>query len=102
MANKEEESPVTFRIAPSTDYGFVVSNEDGYWCLQASMGYAQFKSTDVGLWKFQKIGVFTGIQPNPVINQQPATGIIYDLQGRPVDQPTQGIYIRDGKKLVVK
>lgn len=102
MANEEAESPVTFRIAPSTDYGFVVSNEDGYWCLQASMGYAQFKSTDVGLWKFQKIGVFTGIQPNPVINQQPATGIIYDLQGRPVDQPTQGIYIRDGKKFVVK
>ena len=27
---------------------------------------------------------------------------IYDLQGRIIDRPTQGIYIVNGKKIVVK
>ena len=26
----------------------------------------------------------------------------YDLQGRPVAAPTRGIYIKDGKKVVIK
>ena len=28
--------------------------------------------------------------------------LIYDLQGRPVENPTKGIYIVNGKKVIVK
>ena len=30
------------------------------------------------------------------------TDIIYDLQGRQVENPTKGIYIVNGKKMIVK
>lgn len=32
----------------------------------------------------------------------PADEAIYDLQGRKVSHPTQGIYVKNGKKFVVK
>ena len=31
-----------------------------------------------------------------------ATGVVYDLQGRRVENPQNGIYVKDGKKIVVK
>ncbi len=34
--------------------------------------------------------------------ERTSTGITYDLQGRQVAHPTHGIYIRDGKKVLVK
>ena len=40
----------------------------------------------------------TGIEPS-TLNTQPST-VIYDLQGRRVLNPTKGIYIVDGKKVV--
>ena len=40
----------------------------------------------------------TGIEPS-TLNTQPST-VIYDLQGRRVLDPTKGIYIVDGKKVV--
>ena len=38
---------------------------------------------------------------NVVVNKK-ATGIIYDLMGRKVTNPTKGIYIKDGKKFIQK
>ncbi|MBR6601039.1 MAG: hypothetical protein IKK87_04235 [Bacteroidaceae bacterium] len=35
------------------------------------------------------------------VNEKDATAY-YDLQGRPVSNPTRGIYIKDGKKVVIK
>ena len=46
--------------------------------------------------------VNTGIAEVQTERQPAAQGIIYDLQGRRVSHPTHGIYIRDGKKFVVK
>ena len=42
----------------------------------------------------------TGIENSELINQK--SEIIYDLQGRRVAQPTKGIYIVNGKKVIVK
>ena len=36
----------------------------------------------------------------PMVNKAPTP--YYDLQGRPVANPTRGIYIKDGKKVVIK
>ncbi len=46
--------------------------------------------------------VNTGIAEVQTELQPAAQGIIYNLQGRRVSHPTHGIYIRDGKKFVVK
>lgn len=35
-------------------------------------------------------------------NQESDTQILYDLQGRIVEHPSKGIYLRDGKKIVIK
>ena len=35
-------------------------------------------------------------------NTDEGDGQIYDLQGRKVQQPVRGIYVKDGKKIVVK
>ena len=35
-------------------------------------------------------------------NQESRIGNIYDLQGRPVEKPSRGIYIQNGKKIVIK
>lgn len=47
-----------------------------------------------------RIGDETSIVPS-TLNPQPST-TIYDLTGRRVESPTRGIYIYNGKKLVVK
>lgn len=43
----------------------------------------------------------TGIE-SVLLPDEDADGIIYDLQGRPVENPVQGIYISNGKKFLVK
>ena len=44
--------------------------------------------------------VVTGISLTPTLSE--GEGVWYDLQGRRVAQPTKGIYILNGKKVVVK
>ena len=57
--------------------------------------------------------VFGGVDNNPVVDDAPTNiehsvskpqglGLIYDLQGRHVMNPTKGIYIANGKKVVIK
>ena len=38
---------------------------------------------------------------NAVENGQ-STGVVFDLQGRQVKQPTKGLYIKNGKKVIIK
>jgi len=46
-------------------------------------------------------GQTTGIESlNPALSKGADT--IYDLQGRKVAQPTKGLYIKNGKKVVMK
>ena len=41
----------------------------------------------------------TGINQYKTIQ---TNGVFYDLQGRSVDNPQKGVYIRNGKKVVIK
>jgi len=49
-----------------------------------------------------KIGASTGIinVQRSTLNAQPST--FYDLMGRRVSQPTKGLYITNGRKVVIK
>ena len=42
----------------------------------------------------------TGIQPVQLVIDQPSK--YYDLQGRPVNSPHHGIYLHNGKKVIIK
>lgn len=37
----------------------------------------------------------------PAIENETSAALYYDLQGRPVTNPTRGIYIKDGKKVII-
>jgi hypothetical protein len=94
---------VAFTISISEDgSGFNIGNADGAWGVQsASTAYAQFSSSASALWNFVLIGRFSeqGIAPvAPVVTD----GVYYDLLGRPVQNPTTGIYIHNGRKVIVK
>ena len=48
---------------------------------------------------------FAGIKPTGIVEvnrESAASDTWYDLQGRPVTQPGKGVYIRNGKKIIVK
>lgn len=36
------------------------------------------------------------------VNREDGEGVLYDLQGRRVEQPARGLYIRDGRKIIIK
>jgi hypothetical protein len=38
----------------------------------------------------------------PAIENETSAALYYDLQGRPVTNPTRGIYIKDGRKVIFK
>ena len=85
------------------EYGYIISSESGAWGVQTSEnGYAQF-SPKAALWNLIPIGRFSlgamGINP---IEQVQDAGIYYDLLGRPVENPTAGIYIHNGRKVIIK
>lgn len=56
--------------------------------------------------RIYEFAVYGHVQEESAVGQVEAerasTGITYDLQGRQVTHPTQGIYIRDGKKVLIK
>ena len=35
-------------------------------------------------------------------NEATTTGVLFDLQGRPVATPSKGFYIKDGKKWLIQ
>ena len=85
------------------EYGYIISSESGAWGVQSSdNGYAQF-SAKAALWNLIPIGRFSlgamGINP---VEQVQGTGIYYDLLGRPVENPSAGIYIHNGRKVIIK
>ena len=77
-------------------------------CIHEQVGYNQ--PTNVGGYylgagmDFSKVqnAVFTGIQQVSNSVNAPADNRIYDLSGRVVDHPKAGLYIRNGKKIVIK
>lgn len=45
--------------------------------------------------------IYTSVN-NPTVTEMPANNTVYDLQGRKVKNPSRGIYIINGKKVVLK
>ena len=95
---------VAYTIEVSTEeYGYIISAEDGAWGVQSSdNGYAQF-STKAVMWNLIPIGHFSlramSIKPTEQVKE---AGIYYDLLGRPIENPAAGIYIHNGRKVIIK
>lgn len=95
--------PVAYTIRVSEDtYGLTIGTAEGVWGVQtAANGYAQFTSTPA-MWKLVPIGKYdtAGIGHSQLTTHD--SQLYYDLLGRPVKNPTAGIYICNGRKVVIK
>ena len=60
-----------------------------------------YQSSFVGIIGDDTVVVPTGITA-PVYNEVQADGPIYDLSGRVVRNPQRGIYIQNGKKIIIQ
>ena len=86
--------------------GIVSANGSSAWYINPSAwGYVLTKPYTWGgsVWTFEKsnVQVETGITEVQGENWKTETAI-YDLQGREVTTPTKGIYIVNGKKVIIK
>ena len=77
-------------ICDWTTYEFLSCEVPGEWTVTAS--------------DFSKPAITDGVDTAPRLNNQAESGssIIYDLVGRRVDGKKPGVYIRNGKKVVIK
>lgn len=78
--------------------GFAITGTEGSAWLPNASGYVQMSTKSSGTWLFVKAGTMTDIPPITV----PTSSQLYDLMGRPVSMPTPGIYILDGKKMIIR
>ena len=78
--------------------GFAITGTEGSAWLPNASGYVQMSTKSSGTWLFVKAGTMTDITPITV----PTSSQFYDLMGRPVSMPTPGIYILDGKKMIIR
>ena len=70
---------------------------DIYCLMQSGRVYNLFHSIDGFVLRYDYESMFTTIRPLYDSWQS----LYYDLQGRPVANPTRGIYIKDGKKVII-
>jgi hypothetical protein len=66
-----------------------------YFQLKGEAASARMFAMDFGE------GETTGIDAT-LVNSEKVNSVVYDLQGRKVAQPTKGLYIVNGKKVVIK
>lgn len=92
-----------YTLSISTDvYGYTITTEDGAWNVQSGdNGYVQFTSKPAQ-WLLVPIGVYDVAGIESVEQSAVSVDMYYDLQGRQVANPTSGIYIRGGRKIIVK
>ncbi len=93
-------------IVPNTSYN-AFSNTLEFSILHVpELSIESYKAIEP--WKtFKEIVALTDSDPKPTgINMIEASnnekGVIYDFHGRRVEQPTKGLYIKNGKKYVVR
>ena len=97
MVNQEGEAPVEYTITAAEDgNGYVISNSEKYW---STSSYVMLGTTP-SVYKFQEVGKTTNVE-NIIVGEL-ENDIYFDLTGRRVDNPTTGIYIHNGKKILVK
>lgn len=87
--------------ADQTDFGFYWAAEDGAAITyQAPYAFLAVETTGTSVKGFSLSDSATGI--NAVSTDENAPATIYDLQGRRVNAATRGLYIVNGKKVLVK
>ena len=69
--------------------------------LEAYKAYLLYDGSGAGARAFFGFDEATGIE-RVSVNENFENGEVYDLQGRRVSQPTKGLYIVNGKKVVIK
>ena len=85
--------------------GIVSSNGSSAWYINPdAWGYVLTKPYTWGgsVWTFEKsnIQVETGIEE--VCENNTDSNVIYDLNGRQIENPTKGIYVINGNKVLIK
>ena len=81
--------------------GFELSSTDnGEWGMNTPAYFCFDNFGAEGLEVLPEKNVTVGIQD--VVTQSKQTGLVYDLQGRRMTSPRKGIYVKDGKKTVVR
>lgn len=76
-------------------------NDNGYYKLTSADGYNILQLAVIGLQPAVTDGINSPTVA-PTLNPQLSTLNCYDLQGRRVTHPTQGVYILNGHQIVVK
>jgi hypothetical protein len=81
----------------ATGAGFYKLSSGG--TIGANKAYLTYSSGAPEFFSFS--GETTGIDAT-LVNSEKVNSVVYDLQGRRVSQPTKGLYIVNGKKVVIK
>ncbi len=92
-----------YTITVDTDnLGMTIASGNKFW--SNSIKESVTTKTQASYWRLIKIGTeegsLTGIEE--ILDNESNSGAIYDLSGRRVENPVKGIYIVNGKKVLVK
>lgn len=108
QANAQQEEPLTVVAKSATKTAeyelqnnpkFVLGeNENVFTDRTSSTAFSKDERVVIKmkLTKEQEDGI--SLPPNP----SPRRGEVYDLSGRKVNKPTKGLYIQDGRKVLLK
>lgn len=97
---KDVDLPTEYSVSIANDCeGLLISSDEGNWIVAGS--YLRTNITTGSLFLLHRISEVTAID-DIVPNQDDVDNVYYDLQGRVVSNPTSGIYIYKGQKVVVK
>ena len=98
MVNQSTEAPVEYTITAAEDgNGYIISDSEKYW---STSSYVMLSGTNPSAYKFQKISVTARVENITVGELE--NEFYFDLMGRRIENPTTGIYIHNGKKILVK
>lgn len=99
---KEDGLGTPFTLTFNDDHtGIIIANGDNYWSTQTTgQMYAQIRKTP-SEWRFVYLGE-AHYEDVPSVYTAMPSAPVFDLSGRPVDKPTRGLYIQQGKKVFIK
>ena len=100
---KEGTSYITIKIS-TTEYKGVIVEQTLEPTDEKAVAFTALARNGVTMWGYMSESAgYTGIETPPLTPPLKGAGSWYDLQGRIVTPPLQkGIYIRDGRKVVMK
>jgi rhamnogalacturonan endolyase len=106
IRNTTDDALNIYSTVSSTDYRVpTLMHDHTYRMAVAWQNVAYNQPPHLGYYLPDFIESFQGQNPTGIIELEqarPADGRYYNLMGAPVDKPTQGVYIHNGKKVFVK